>query len=68
MKKGKRFLFKFLMRTLLCFVMIFLINWVLEWRGIPVSVGINAISLVVSGVLGLPGVAMLYGIVATPFL
>jgi len=31
-------------------------------------VGINAVSFITSGFLGMPGVMLLYGIVAIPFL
>ena len=37
-------------------------NALLERLGIPAAVGLNPISLFASGLLGLPGVAALYGI------
>jgi hypothetical protein len=39
-------------------------NAFLSEKDMLISVGINAISIGVSGILGLPGVAMLYAIVA----
>lgn len=41
------------------------INSILAGQGIAVSVGLNAISLLTSGILGIPGVALLYAIVFT---
>ena len=68
MKTLKSFLLKFLVRILLCFALIFLVNEIFEWKEIPVNVGFNAVSFVVSGVLGVPGVGLLYGVAASPFL
>ena len=68
MKNKKLILLNFLVRAVLGLVLISCVNWFFDWREIPVNVGINAISFLVSGALGVPGVAMLYGIVACPFL
>ena len=53
----------FLVRALTGMALIFFVNEVLAARGLDVSVGLNGISFLVSGVLGLPGIALLYGIV-----
>lgn len=42
--------------------MIFFVNEFLSMKEIQVSVGLNAVSFVVSGALGIPGVGLLYGI------
>ena len=63
MREKKRFLVNFMVRAILGCGMILLANQILEQREIGISVGINAVSFVVSGCLGVPGVAMLYGIV-----
>lgn len=68
MKNKKRILVKFLIRVICGFAIIFCVNQILDWKEIPVNVGFNVISFFVSGLLGVPGVAMLYGIVACPFL
>jgi len=47
---------------------IFFANQFLVHNEIGLKVGFNAVSFLVSGALGLPGVAMLYGIVAIPIL
>lgn len=47
---------------------IFLVNQWMDYRNIPVSVGLNVLSFFVSGCLGIPGVAMLYGIMFYQFM
>ena len=42
---------------------IFFVNYFLDSRGIEASVGMNGVSFLTSGILGIPGVALLYGIV-----
>ena len=47
------------------YLMIFLVSMVplIELRGaIPIAVGMNLFSFLTSGTLGIPGVALLYGI------
>ena len=58
----------FIVRAILGMGIIFFANEFLTQKEIAVEVGFNAISFLVSGCLGLPGVAMLYGIVAMPIL
>lgn len=53
----------FLVRALTGMALIFFVNEFLSARGLDVSVGLNAISFLISGTLGLPGIALLYGIV-----
>lgn len=59
---------KFLVRAILGMGLIILINQFLTYKGISLSVGLNGISFLTSGILGLPGVALLYGIVAVQIL
>ena len=68
MKEKNQFLVNFMVRVILGFGMIFFVNQFFVHRGIALEVGFNAVSLLASGFLGLPGVAMLYGIVAIPIL
>ena len=68
MKNKSQFLVNFIVRAILGLGIIFFVNQFLAYKGIALNVGINAISFVTSGLLGAPGVAMLYGVVATPFL
>lgn len=61
--KGNSWVVNFIMRAIAGMVMILLVNYFLDYRNIPVSVGVNLITFLTSGMLGIPGVAMLYGIV-----
>lgn len=58
----------FIVRAIFGLGLIFFVNEFLATRGYDTLVGMNAISLLTSGVLGIPGVCLLYGIVAFPFL
>lgn len=51
----------FLLRTILGVIAIFFINLALDCCGVPVSVGINPVTVLTSGILGFPGVFALYG-------
>ena len=55
---------KFFVRAILGMLLIFCVNQCLTYNGIALSVGLNVISFLTSGVLGIPGVALLYGILA----
>lgn len=55
----------FLLRMVAGAIIFLWINSILAGQGIAVSVGLNAISLLTSGILGIPGVALLYAIVFT---
>lgn len=63
-----QFWVNFTVRAILCMGIIFFANQYFETKEIGVMVGFNVVSFLVSGFLGLPGVAMLYGIVSIPFL
>lgn len=41
---------------------IFLLNMYLDTKGIQTHVGMNPVTVAASGILGVPGVALLYGI------
>lgn len=68
MKQKNQFLVNFMVRAILGIGLIFFANYFLEQQEIAIRVGLNAISFLISGFLGLPGVAMLYGIVSIPIL
>lgn len=53
----------FIVRAILGMAIIFFVNEFLDYRNISVSVGMNGVSLLTSGIFGIPGVALLYGIV-----
>ena len=52
----------FIVRAVVCLGVIFFTNEILASKGISVAVGLNGLSLLTSGTLGLPGVCLLYGI------
>ena len=58
MKKGAELALNFMLRLVFGMIAIFLINGYL----LDACVGINALSALTSGFLGLPGVALLYGV------
>lgn len=68
MEQKGQFLVNFIIRAILGLGLIFFANQFLQQQEIAMEVGFNAISFLVSGFLGLPGVAMLYGIVSIPIL
>lgn len=68
MKHRNRFWVTFIVRAILGVGVIFFANYFLKKEKIDVTVGINAVSILTSGVLGLPGVVVLYGISAIPIL
>lgn len=53
----------FMIRALIGMAIIFFLNEFLDSRGIGVHVGMNGVSFLTSGAFGIPGVALLYGIV-----
>lgn len=52
----------FIVRGIIGSAMIFFINEFLSAQGVSVQVGLNPWTILTSGVLGTPGVALLYGI------
>ena len=52
----------FIVRAIIGCAMIFFVNEFLNAQGISVQVGLNPWTVLTSGILGLPGVALLYGI------
>ena len=58
-EKRPGFIVNFFVRAFVGVCMIFFVN---EYQGINVAVGMNLFSFLTSGTLGIPGVALLYGI------
>lgn len=52
----------FIVRAIVGAVLIFFVNEFLGAQGIAVRVGLNPWTVLTSGILGTPGVALLYGI------
>ncbi len=61
-KKHTELLLNFLIRGVFGAIVIYFLNEILVAFGLEVSVGINAVSLLTSAALGIPGVALLYGV------
>lgn len=53
----------FFVRAIVGMVLIFFINQYIIPADSSINVGLNAVSFLTSGVLGIPGVGLLYGIV-----
>ena len=62
-EKGIEIIVNFIVRAVLGVAVIFFVIQFLDSQKIPVAVGVNLLSFLTSGILGLPGVALLYGIV-----
>lgn len=68
-EKPKSNLFiNFIIRAVSGMGIIFCVNQILSYIGISIAVGFNFISLLTSGILGVPGVILLYGILTYRFL
>ena len=68
LRKKAEFILNFLLRGVVGIVTIFLMNELLAAQNLAVMVGINPWTALTSGILGLPGVALLYGIQLLKFL
>ena len=52
----------FLLRGILCAIIIYFANMAMKKTGFPIEVGLNSASLLTSAILGFPGLLLLYGI------
>lgn len=62
LKKRMEWILNLVMRSILGTIAIYFMNVWLDSAGISVEVGINAFTVLTSGILGFPGVLALYGI------
>lgn len=62
MGRKVEWLVNFILRAVMGTIGIFCLNYVLAAQNISVAVGINPLTILTSGVLGFPGIAVLYGI------
>ena len=62
MKRGPGFIVSFIVRAIVGMALIFFVNEFLSSKGIDARVGLNPISFLTSGILGIPGLLALYGI------
>lgn len=61
-EKGVRIIVNFFVRVVVGIALVFFVNEFMSLQGVPVQAGINPITVLTSGILGVPGVALLYGI------
>ena len=61
-RKKKEWIINFILRAVVGTVSIFFLNGFLVSQGISIAIGINPITVLTSGILGFPGLVMLYGI------
>lgn len=67
-RKKKEWIVNFIFRSVIGTVAIFFLNGFLISQGLSIAIGINPITVLTSGVLGFPGLLMLYGINLYKFL
>ena len=68
LRKKMEFLLNFMLRAVTGMIAVFLINEALAAQNVSGLVGINPWTALTSGILGIPGVALLYGIRLLNFL
>lgn len=61
-KTNSMFILNFVLRSVAGSLLIFGVNYLLESIGLSISVGLNPVSVLTSGILGFPGVILLFGI------
>ena len=59
-EKGIEIIINFIVRAVLGAAVIFFVNQFLDSQKIPIAVGLNPFTVLTGGILGLPGVALLY--------
>lgn len=62
MKRHLEWLLNFVLRTVLGTLAIFLINILLKKAGLGEGIGLNPVTVLTSGILGFPGLFLLFGI------
>ena len=68
LKQRAQLALNFMVRLVTGTITILFVNDLLAEQGLPLNVGLNVVTLLTSGSLGFPGVALLYGIEAIKFL
>ena len=62
LRRKKEGLVNFVFRAVTGTVAVFFLNGFLVSKGLAIAIGINPITVLTSGILGFPGLLMLYGI------
>lgn len=60
--KGREWLLNLAMRSILGTIAMYFVNGALASMGLALQVGINAVTILTTGILGIPGLLALYGI------
>lgn len=60
--KKAEWLLNFVLRSIMGTIAIYFINMGITFLGFTTVVGINAASVLTTGILGIPGIVMLYGL------
>lgn len=63
LKKSKELLINFVLRVVVGILVIYFINEFFLMQELNIAVGINPTTILTAGILGFPGLALLYGIV-----
>jgi inhibitor of the pro-sigma K processing machinery len=63
-RKRPELIVNFGLRSCIGIVGIYIVNMILKSKGYDISVGINGATILTSGILGVPGFLMLYGLAA----
>ncbi len=61
-RKKREWMINFIFRSVIGTVAILFLNGFLVSQGLAIAIGINPITVLTSGILGFPGLIMLYGI------
>lgn len=61
-RRKKEWIINFILRSVAGTIAAFFINGFLVSQGLAIAIGINPITVLTSGILGFPGLIMLYGI------
>lgn len=67
-RRKKEWIINFVFRSVIGTVSVFFLNGFLVSQGLSIAIGINLITVLTSGILGFPGLLMLYGINLYKFL
>ncbi len=61
-KSRAEWIINFILRGVLGMVMVYFVNYFLSGRVPGIEIGYNLVTFIITGILGFPGVLMLYGI------
>lgn len=62
LRKKSELIINFVLRSITGTVMIYFLNEACIWQNLPYEISVNIASVLTAGILGFPGVLLLYGI------